>query len=151
MKNYLDLLDTDVHLLDICLKLKAITNNGIPLISVTINDDICFRGYLDNTITVYKRIALLDTLSVQITLENKNYSDTAETAVVIDSLTIDNIDMVPTCIDCICYANDQNQNTQAFYLGFNGVWQFKLNEPFYRWWHQQSGQGWLLEPAPMQN
>jgi hypothetical protein len=148
MKNYLDLLDTNNHLLDVCLRLQAITDNGIPLISVVVNNDIRYQGYLENSVVISKKIALLDSLTVEITLENKNYSTTAETAVVIDSLTIDHIDMVPTCVDNISYTNDQNQNKQAFYLGYNGVWQFKLDKPFYRWWHQQSGQGWLLEPTP---
>lgn len=28
-----------------------------------------------------------------------------------------------------------------------GLWRMTLHEPFYRWRHQVTGQGWLLEPA----
>lgn len=149
MKNCLDQLDIEQHQLTVQLKLTGITDNGVPDVQVLINNVLAYSDALVDSITVCQTVPLLTPIDIQITLSNKTYSDTMETAVVIDSLTVDNLDMVPTCVDCICYSNDQNQNTQAFYLGFNGVWQFKIDEPFYRWWHRQSGQGWLLEPAPI--
>jgi hypothetical protein len=44
------------------------------------------------------------------------------------------------------YKNDQNVTQPTNYLGFNGTWNLKINEPFYRWRHNITGQGWLLEP-----
>jgi hypothetical protein len=30
----------------------------------------------------------------------------------------------------------------------DGEWRFSVSEPFFRWFHHQSGQGWLFLPAP---
>lgn len=32
----------------------------------------------------------------------------------------------------------------------NGNWRVRHDEPFYRWWHRATGQGWLLEPLRSQ-
>lgn len=29
----------------------------------------------------------------------------------------------------------------------DGMWRISLHEPFYRWRHRVTGQGWLLEPV----
>jgi len=45
-----------------------------------------------------------------------------------DSVTIDGYEVLP----------------RYQYLAENGM--LKINEPFYRWYHRASGQGWLLNP-----
>jgi hypothetical protein len=149
MNNYLDQLDIKHHPLTIQLTLSGVVDNGVPGTVVRINNKVQYSGAVDDTITVCSTVPLLAPISVAITLDNKIYSDRSETAIVIESLTIDGVDMVPRYTDCISYCNDQQKPIQAFYLGYNGVWSFNINEPFYRWWHRASGQGWLLEPAPL--
>ncbi len=151
MNNYLDQLDIEQHQLIIQLTLGGIVDNGVPNTLVQINDEVCYSGAVDGSITVCRTVPLLTPISIAITLDNKVYSNQAETAIVVESLTIDGVDMVPGHTTCIRYNNDQQQPIQAFYLGFNGVWTFNINEPFYRWWHGASGQGWLLETAPLKN
>lgn len=146
MNNFLDLLDTEQPQLAVQLMLTAVVDNGIPVVQVLINDIVCYSGSLLDTVTVSNSIPLLSPIVVKIILDNKQYSSTLETGVVINSLLIDNIDMVPVHVDCISYHNDQHENTQAFYLGFNGTWQFEINEPFYQWLHRNTAQGWLLYP-----
>jgi len=147
MNNYLDQLDIEQHQLMIQLTLSGIVNNGVPNTLVRINDEVCYSGAVDGSMTVCRTVPLLTPISIAITLDNKVYSAQAETAIVIESLTVDGVDMVPHYTNCIGYDNDRQQLIQAFYLGFNGVWIFTINKPFYRWWHDASGQGWLLEPA----
>jgi hypothetical protein len=149
MKNYLDQLDIEQHQLTVKLTLTAIVDNGVPDVSVSINDVLLYSDHLKTSMTISHIIPLLSPIDIKIVMTNKSYSDSVETGIKIESLMIDNVDMVPHCVDRIAYHNDQQQQAQAFYLGFNGVWQFGINEPFYRWWHRASGQGWLLEPAPI--
>lgn len=152
MKNYLDLLDINNYPLNVCLQLRAITNNGIPRISVAINNDICYQGCLENSVVISKKINLLDSVCIQLSMSDKIYSQNQETALIVKNINIDGYELTEYYNDCvpyISYLNDQNVDHRGFYLGFNGVWQFELDRPFYQWWHTVSGQGWLLEPAPI--
>jgi hypothetical protein len=149
MSNYLNQLDINQHRLPIQMTLSGIIDNGIPSTVVRINNAVCYSGEVHAPITVCGTVPLLAPIRITISLDNKIYSEQAETAIVIDSLTIDGVDMVPHHASCISYRNDQQQQVQTFYLGFNGVWTFNINEPFYCWWHRASGQGWLLDPGPL--
>lgn len=154
MKNYLDLLDINNHLLDVCLKLQAITNNGVPQISVAINNDICYQGRLENSVVISKKIDLLNPVFIQLSMSDKIYDPNQETALIVKNININGHELTEYYNDCvpyISYQNDQNVDYRGFYLGFNGVWCFELDRPFYQWWHVVSGQGWLLTPAPVKS
>lgn len=151
MNNYLDQLVTKDIKLSVHLELEPVMHNGAPELSVLINNINYYQGPVHDVVAIDTTVSLLDPLSVTLTMSGKTYCETAETAVIVKSLQVDQIDLThfyQHCVSCITYQNDQNVNYQGFYLGFNGAWQFKLDRPFYQWWHVVSGQGWLLEPAP---
>lgn len=151
MNNYLDLLATKNIDLSIKLELVPVTNNGASSLTVVINNtEYCSRE-ITEPLVIDTTISLLDNLCIEIAMSNKRYCVDQETSVIVKSFTVDGHELVGihNCNCCISYQKDQDSDYVGFYLGFNGVWQFKLDQPFYRWWHTASGQGWLLEPAPI--
>ena len=149
MQNYLDLVAIKDPGVEIELVVDCIIDNGIPDLKISINNQEFYNKKINQKITVSTKIPLLEPLNIQIKLDNKRYSEVKETAVIIKSLSIDGHEMVGSYDSMVDYANDRNVNYRGFYLGFNGVWTFTIDEPFYRWRHGASGQGWLLEPAPI--
>ena len=135
MNNYLDLLDTDTNI-RIEIKLSVI---GSPYFLVTVADN-----QWNNQCNIIANHSLLTPFSIEIELRNKHYTVDYETAVIIDSITIDNINVIPAYNHLIDYQNDHNNNIPTNYLGFNGKWSLTFDRPFYQWLHQHSGQGWLL-------
>jgi hypothetical protein len=150
MNNFLDLLDTDPKIL-IRLQLTPICDNGAPQLVVTINGTRLHSGPVDAVTNITKTIGLRDNVIVELVLKEKKYHESLETAVIINSIQIDDFEFVPNYTDgdsnCIYYDNDHNIIAVTNYLGFNGVWQLRIDEPFYRWRHKNSGQGMLLEPV----
>jgi hypothetical protein len=135
MNNYLDLLDTDTDI-QIKVKLSVI---GSPDFSVTIADN-----HWNNQCDIIDNHNLLAPFSIEIELRNKHYTVDYETAVIIDRISVDNIDIIPQYDYLADYQNDHNNNNPTSYLGFNGKWTLTFDRPFYRWLHQAQGQGWLL-------
>jgi hypothetical protein len=152
MHNFLDLLATKNICLAVHLELHPIIHNGVPDLSISINNINHYQKPVSEVVTIDATVPLLDPLSVTLTMSGKKYCKTAETAVIVKSLMIDQIELTnfyDQCVPCITYQNDQNVDYQGFYLGFNGTWCFELDQPFYRWLHTATGQGWLLEPVPV--
>jgi hypothetical protein len=135
MNNYLDLLGTDTDI-QIKIKLSVI---GSPDFSVTIAD----RQW-DNQCEIIVNHNLLTPFSIKVELRNKHYTLEYETAVIIDRISVDNIDIIPEYDYLADYQNDHNNNNPTNYLGFNGKWTLTFDRPFYQWLHQAQGQGWLL-------
>ena len=140
MKTYSDLQDID-QLINVKINLRTV---GSPDVIVEINQHRYEHTGLSTPITVEYRVGLLDNINVVIKLRNKEYNINNETAVIIDNITIDDIDIVPKFDYLATYVNDHNNNNPTSYLGFNGTWQLNINQPFYRWLHKHTGQGWLL-------
>ena len=140
MKTYSDLQDID-QLINVKINLRTV---GSPDVIVEINQHRYAHTGLSTPITVEYRVGLLDNINVVIKLRNKEYNINNETAVIIDNITIDDIDIVPKFDYLATYVNDHNNNNPTSYLGFNGTWQLNINQPFYRWLHKHTGQGWLL-------
>jgi hypothetical protein len=135
MNNYLDLLDTDTDI-QINVKLSVI---GSPDFSVIIADN-----QWNNQCDIVSNHNLLIPFSIEIELRNKHYTVDYETAVIIDRISVDDIDIIPTYCYLANYQNDHNNNNPTSYLGFNGKWTLTFDRPFYQWLHQAQGQGWLL-------
>jgi hypothetical protein len=151
MKNYLDLVAINDPGVEIELVVDCIINNGIPDLKISINNREFYNKKINQKITIITKIPLLEQLKIQIKLDNKRYSEVKETAVIIESFSIDGHQMVGNYDAMVNYTNDQNVNYQGFYLGFNGTWRFEIEEPFYQWLHRTTGQGWLLKPASVQS
>jgi len=135
MNNYLDLLDTDTDI-QIKVKLSVI---GSPDFSVTIADN-----QWNNQCNIIVNCNLLTPFSIEIELRNKRYTVDYETAVIIDRISVDNIDIIPEYDYLADYQNDHNNNNPTSYLGFNGKWTLTFDRPFYHWLHQAQGHGWWL-------
>ena len=134
MKTYSDLLDTSSEL-EIILSLNTI---GDPDYTVSLN------GISFNDKKISYLSPLLDPVVLEIELKNKVYTLDYETAIVIESLTIDNIPVLPKFDYLATYINDHQYNDPTSYLGFNGKWKLSISKPFYHWLHEIKGQGWLL-------
>jgi hypothetical protein len=150
MNNYLDLLAIDNVDIDINILIRPVINNGPPDLSVKINGVQYHEGKLIQSLKINTKMPLLKLLEVELIMSNKQYSEVNETAVIVDSLIVDSIELVNMSDLPIAYTNDQAVENSGFYLGFNGCWRLELGQPFYRWLHIASGQGWLLEPAIVQ-
>jgi len=143
MKNFLDLLDIDPTI-KIKLILRPIVDNGNPLIRIKHNNNILYNDELHNSIVIKCENILMSPINLQIELYNKKYSMTKDTAVIVESLCIDNVEFVPNYTHLINYTNDHNHRDSTNYLGFNGIWELDIPAAFYQWMHEVQGQGWLI-------
>ena len=146
MKTFSDLLAIDPKI-DLCIELEPISHNGCPEFWISVNDDVIRQGTLTHSITEHCQFNLLDRIKLEIGMKQKNYSAEKETAIIIRSINIDGFEIVPDWTHLAVYHNDHNNGSPTSYLGFNGTWRLDIPEPFYRWRHRVTGQGWLLEPS----
>jgi hypothetical protein len=145
MNRFSDLLDSNPYI-TVGITVRPITHNGAPDLLVEVNQQALFSGVLDRTMTITATdLDLREPLMIKLTMSNKNYSADLETAVVVESFKIDDVEFVPKHTHFFEYANDHNNTQPTNYLGFNGVWSLSIPEPFYRWLHRSTGQGWLIE------
>jgi hypothetical protein len=140
MKNYSEITDINQYL-DIQIQLKPV---GLPNIWAKVNHDYIGYSRLSAPITLDYRIRLSEPFTIIIELHNKDYNANNETAVIIERLSVDNIDIIPKYDYLAEYINDHNNNNPTSYLGFNGKWTLTIDRPFYHWLHKHSGQGWLF-------
>jgi hypothetical protein len=145
MKNFYDLLDIDTTI-DLVLELDVIFDNGYPSLKVSVNQEHLHFGVLTESCKLQTTVNLLDPFKLEILLSDKKYNSIKETAVIIKSIKIDNIEIIPKYNHLIDYQNDHNKTIKTNYLGYNGKWILDIDRPFYQWYHQTSGQGWLLSP-----
>ena len=140
MKTYSDLQDISPYL-DISIKLRPV---GLPNIWVRVNHEVIGYTALSEPIILNYQVGLSDNINTSIELYNKDYNNITETAVIIDNIIVDNIDIIPRYDYLAEYINDHDFINPTNYLGFNGKWSLTINQPFYHWLHKHSGQGWLL-------
>lgn len=145
MKNFYELLDTKRNI-NISLTIVPVIDIHLPKIKININKNCLYDNTVKETTTVKYKIKLLESLDIKIQLYNKDYKKFQKIAVTIKSLKIDLFEIIPQWTHLAIYKNDQNIIQTTEHLEFNGIWNLKINEPFYRWKHRITGQGWLLEP-----
>ncbi len=146
MKNFSDLLDINLRL-PVMVRIQAIVDNGLPGATIAVNRQVLFQGSLSHTITRTTWVSMLEPFDIDIVMSDKIYSAERETAIEILDLEVGNHALIPRFNHLVEYINDHNQPAPGNYLGFNGVWSLKINQPFYRWLHHAEHQGWLLEPV----
>jgi hypothetical protein len=139
MNNFLDLQDTELEL-DLILRICPV---GCPRLKVSINDDV-YEWNAEHPFLIQRQLPLLDPFLIKIELLEKDYTAAQETAAVIEQLSIDKIELVPTWTQLAQYHNDHNYHDPTNYLGFVGAWTLSVDRPFYQWWHSATGQGLLL-------
>jgi len=145
MKNFYDLQDIDTDI-ELVITLNAITDNGIPHAKIICNNKVLLDTDVDSKVIITEKLDLMNLINISVTLSKKLYSNQKETALVIDSIFIDGNEIIPKYNHCVLYDNDHNLNVTTNYLGWNGTWSLCMDKPFYRWLHQQSNNGWLLNP-----
>lgn len=141
MKNFYDHQDIKVS---ITLRPEDIATP--PACSLIVNNTVLFDSSLTSIRLFETTIELLQPVCVQVILKDKDYNTMPTVALFIDSLKIDNFDIVPVWTGFAQYSNDKNVTGPTNFLGYNGIWLLNTREPFYRWQHKITGQGWLLEP-----
>lgn len=144
MKNFYD--QQDINQLNISIALAPLVDKDFPNTLLKINTDVLYEGVLKEKTVLKQSWPLLNSFKITLELKNKNYKSSSKTAVLIEHLKIDHFDIVPYWTQLASYSNDSNDNQPTNHLGFNGVWSLEVPEPFYRWQHKITGQGWLLEP-----
>jgi hypothetical protein len=143
MKNFSDLLATDLHL-DLVLMVEPV---GIPDVEICIDQQLIHQGQLLKSFAVSTQLPLLQKFSVSVKLKNKVYSSEYETAVILTKLTIDGFDIIPNFTHLAKYDNDHDFTEPTSYVGFNGEWRLEVTKPFYQWQHEITSQGWLFQPC----
>ena len=141
MKTFLDL-----QAIELTLEVKLVlVPVGQPQISVNIGQHNLITQLTD-TATITQHIDLTSAFAIDIALLEKDYNATVETAVIIQSLSIDNFEIVPGRTHLARYTNDHDYADPTNYLGFVGNWRLEIDCAFYQWQHQITNQGWLLVP-----
>lgn len=145
MKNFYELLDINC-LLSLKLELVPKFNQRPPEIILSVNHQTLLDMTLNESWSSEVKLNLLDPLNITVELKNKDYSLDHTTAVDIVNLTLDNWSVLPNYTHLASYTNDHNWAEPTSYIGFNGIWELDIKEPFYHWKHRVTGQGWLLKP-----
>ena len=143
MKNFSELLATEL-VLDFQLVLDS-HHSALDAL-VWLNGQLIYDDLLTKKFVYAAQLNLLDPIDLKICIQGKDYSSDSQSAVLIQSVRIDDFDLVPNWTQLAHYTNDHNYTEPTTHLGFNGLWQFSIPEPFYRWRHKITGQGWLLTP-----
>jgi len=115
--------------IEIFLSISPSFDINTPKIKININENYLYEGELKQKISLQHKIELLENIDIKIQLYNNNEKINPIT---IESLKINSFEIVPKYLHLIDYKD--------------GLWNFKIKEPFYRWKHRVTEQGWLLEP-----
>ncbi len=145
MKNFSDLLAIDPDI-KIRIRLSAITDNGSPRCQVTVNQHKILDSYINDNIDLEFSVGLKGAIKIIISMQEKIYSSENETAIIINSVEIDGLEIIPNYVHLAYYENEHHKTGPTSYLGINGTWTLDIAEPFYQWKHRETGQGWLLDP-----
>jgi hypothetical protein len=146
MNNFSELLATDTDI-EVAICVAPCCDNGAPICQIQINDNVLYDDLLISTQRLTYQANLLDPIKIQISMNGKIYSADQETGIKLDRVAIDGFDIVPKWTHLAQYQNDHSMTDPVGYLGYNGNWILDIKEPFYRWRHRVTGQGWLLEPT----
>jgi hypothetical protein len=124
IRTFSDLLDIDTSRgLEVAVKLRA---NGSISYQFKVNDDLVNGEFWSKTYDLRTPFKF----SCLITEYTPNHS-----GIDIVSVSINSIEILPL------YAG--NATPPVNYLSFLGEWSFEINVPFYVWYHDISGQGWI--------
>lgn len=146
MKRFSDLLDIDVEV-PVRVGLDPVCHNGAPRCHVRVNGDSVLNAVLSHSVWVCSAASMLAPITIEVEMQDKQYDQDLETAIVISCLQIDGIDIVPRFTHLSTYHNERAQCQHTNYLGFNGTWRLHIDSALYPWLHRASDQGWLLRPS----
>jgi hypothetical protein len=139
MNRYSDITDIDTRL-SVRVDISPV---GLPNCWIRVNHDLIGYTALSDNIILDYQVGLLDNIVISVELYNKDYN-ADEAAVIINNITVDNINIIPQYSYLATYINDHDNNNPTNYLGFNGKWTLTIDQPFYLWLHRVQNQGWLI-------
>jgi len=145
MNNFSDLLATD-PVIDFCAQVTPVYQSRAPRVAISLNHQQLFAGVLTEIWRFEIKLDLLDPVLFEVSLLEKVYDVQEETAAVVDHVSLDDFRVIPDFTHLAQYDNDHDFHGATRHVGFVGTWRFRIDEPFYRWRHRVTGQGWLLEP-----
>jgi len=144
MKNFLEALDIDPRL-KVEMSIRIVDDNGYPDFNLFFNEkNIAHCGRTQ--INIVEHIRYDEKISIKIKMFGKKYSALKESAIIVDDISIDDINIIPAFSHHTVYDNDHNKPITTNYLGYNGDWSITINEPFYHWYHSATAQGMLIKP-----
>jgi hypothetical protein len=143
MKNFLEALGTDPKL-KVEISIRAIIDNGYPDFNLFFNEKL-IAHHNQTQIHLIEYIRYDEKLSIKIKMFGKKYSALKESAIIVENISIDDINIIPTFSHYTVYNNDHNKPITTNYLGYNGDWSININEPFYHWYHSVTAQGILIK------
>ena len=146
MKNFLEQQAIN-YILPVDIKISTVHFNGFPDLIVQLNGSIIHKNTATKQITLKSCISIKSSMSLVVTMFNKKYSASKESAIIIESVTVDGIEIIPCFNHLTEYNTDIGPGNSTNYLGRNGTWKLTTNAPFYNWLHMHTGQGWLLTPT----
>jgi hypothetical protein len=122
IKTFSDLLDIDPQL-DISITIKV---HGLVAGAVYFNEQPCHEGVNHFTAGLRESLHLISTIT---------HFDEGTSAIEIVDFTVNGYNVIPTY--------QHLSSTGNGYHDFCGSWSFLVIQPFYPWYHQVSGQGWI--------
>lgn len=145
MKNFLEALDIN-STLEVKLSLKIIDDNGYPDFSLHLNKKTIDHNN-QTQINFIDHVGHNEKIFIKIKMFGKKYSNLKkESAIIVENISIDDINVIPAFNHCIVYNNEKNKPTTTNYIGYNGDWHIHIDKPFYQWYHSVTGQGMLIKP-----
>lgn len=147
MKTFSELLDIET-VLDLKMQIEVLEENGYPDFDIKINDMVVPTTVENTLITIEKQVSIYENIKIQVLLNRKNYSEVKESAVIVKKISIEGIEIIPKFVHKTNYVNERNKLLFTNYLGYCGIWELKIDRPFFQWYHEVSGQGMLIKSFP---
>ena len=148
MKKFYELLDTRFPL-RATVVLKPITEMP-PMINLKINGRQVYEGHPKTETKIEHEIFNNENVRIELMISDKKYTDNRDSAVLLDSLVIDGVEMSTHASLNAVYQTDQAWGVYkgvTTHFGWNGTWIFDPGKPFYHVKHEIKNYGWLLSPA----
>ena len=143
MKTFCDLLATDLTI-KIDIELRPEFERYPPRVSLMVN-------HHQETIELSSvqcrqfEIPLLDTIDLIVQVESLDQNDPRR-GVEISRLEIDHKALMPQHCRLAELSDNLIQYAPTNHIVQHGQWRFRIDRPFYQWYHDISRQGWLLKP-----
>jgi hypothetical protein len=143
MKTFCDLLATDLTI-KIEIELRPEFELSPPRVTVMVNQ------HQETFVLARPRhmqfeLLLLDSIDLVVQVESTDQIDPRR-GVEISRLDIDHKALMPHHCRLAELSDNLVQYAPTNHIVQHGQWRFRIDRPFYQWYHDISGQGWLLKP-----
>ena len=140
MKNFLELTDTN-HTLNNTITVRPYYDKSAPSVIIQHDDFVLYTGTLPEVRSFTFNCNLRDLYSINVSLTYKDEDSEPESAVIVEQFIVDDIPLLPKYMLHSEYDASDDPTTHLDKLG---TWCMKFDQPFYQWYHNVSGQGWLF-------